>query len=246
MATAAHSGTAGVGYGPTRAAEGDLWRELRAAIAQGARSICDVGGGARPLMFVPQIERFGLDYLVVDVSRRQLELSPPGYQQAQGSILDRSFVERLREQHGAFDVVVSRWCAEHLPDGRRFHENVFELLRPGGVAIHMFPTLYSLPFVVNRLLPSSLSAGLLFRVCPDRGGKFRPYYSWCRGPSARQLERLRSTGFEIERYTGYFGHAFYKRIPPLAAAHARLTRALLEHPHPSMTSFALVVLRRPA
>ena len=45
--------------------------------------------------------------------------------------------------------------AEHVPDGYRFHSNLFELLKPGGVAFHFMPTLYSPPFVINRLLPET-------------------------------------------------------------------------------------------
>ena len=121
------------------------------------------------------------------------------------------------------------------------------MLRPGGRAIHVFPTLYSPPFVLNRVLPPTVSAALLSGVQPDRETeKFRPFYSWCRGPSPRQVRRLQSIGFEVERYTGFFGHGYLKRIAPLHAANARLTRLLRAHPLPSMTSFALVVLRRPA
>jgi SAM-dependent methyltransferase len=218
---------------------------VRATLEGGARRVCDVGGGARPLLHLPQIERYGVDYLVLDESLEQLEKAPAGYQRAQASILDRDAMARLVAERGPFDAVFSRWTAEHVPDGERFHRQVYELLRPGGVAIHMFPTLYALPFLVNRLLSPSMSSGVLFRVCPQRHAKFRPYYSWCRGPTRRQLARMRSTGFALERYTGYFGHAFYRRIKPLAAAERAFTGVMLEHPQPALTSFALVVLRRP-
>ena len=154
-------------------------------------------------------------------------------------------MERLARAHGPFDAVFSRWTAEHVRDGERFHRHVFELLRPGGTAVHMFPTLYALPFLVNRMLPPALSSGVLFRACPARHAKFRPYYSWCRGPSRAQLARLRSVGFSIERYTGYFGHAFYRRIKPLSAAESAFVGVMVDHPLPALTSFALVVLRRP-
>ena len=52
-------------------------------------------------------------------------------------------------------------------------------------------------------------------------------------------------GFSIERYTGYFGHAFYRRIKPLSAAESAFVGVMVDHPLPALTSFALVVLRRP-
>ena len=235
-----------VSYDRARAAESDMWGELRAVLDAGAVRVCDVGGGARPLLALSQVERYGLHYVVADVSDEQLERAGDGYRREQADILDVAAVTRLAAEHGPFDAVFSRWTAEHVRDGERFHRHVFELLRPGGTAVHMFPTLYALPFLVNRILPPGLSSGVLFRACPSRHAKFRPYYSWCRGPSRAQLARLRSVGFSVERYTGYYGHAFYRRIKPLAAAERAFVRVMVDHPLPALTSFALVVLRRPA
>ncbi len=239
-------GSKAVGYALIGSAERDFWRELRSLIDAGAGRICDVGGGARPVLAPGQLERYAVDYLVLDESSEELEHAGERYRRATASILDAAAIAAIASEHGGFDVVHSRWTAEHVRDGRRFHENVYALLRPGGAALHLFPTLYAPPFVVNRMLPGSLADGLLFRVCPDRSKKFKPYYSWCRGPSAAQLRRLESVGFVIERYTGYFGHGFYRRVPPLALAQRTFNRVMLSHPLPAMTAFALVLLRRPA
>jgi len=234
-----------VAYARIADTERDFWRALRAVIDGGAHRIIDVGGGARPVLARGQLERYGVDYLVLDESPQELESAGAGYARAQASILDRAAIAALVRERGSFDAVLSRWTAEHVRDGRRFHENVYSLLRPGGTAIHLFPTLYALPFLVNRLLPRTLASGLLFRVCPDRSKKFTPYYSWCRGPSDRQLQRLESVGFEVVSYTGYYGHGFYERLAPLAGAQRAFNSLMLAHPLPAMTSFALAVLRRP-
>ena len=155
-------------------------------------------------------------------------------------------------ERGAFDVVASRWAAEHMPDGHAFHRQVFETLKPGGAAVHLFPTLYSPVFLANRVLPPALSSALLERGSEGgrsedgRHAKFRSYYSWCRGPSARQMARFRRIGFTIERYIGFFGHGYYRRVKPIDRLHRAMTETLLTHPLASMTSFALVVLRRPS
>lgn len=240
------AGSATVSFAAVGAAEKDFWGALRHIGDAGARRICDVGGGARPVLALERVQQLALDYLVIDESPGELERAPEGYARAAASILDAPAIGAISREHGAFDVVISRWTAEHVKDGRRFHENVRELLRPGGSAIHLFPTLYAPPFLLNRLLPGSLASGLLFQACPNRSHKFKPYYSWCRGPSPRQLARLRSVGFEVERYTGYYGHGFYRRLPPLAAAQRAFNRLLIAHPVPALTAFALVVLRRTA
>jgi SAM-dependent methyltransferase len=235
-----------ISYLSSRDAGGQFFKELTSLIEGGAKRFCDVGGGARPAVSLAQIQRFGLEYVVLDEAQDRLDLLPAGYETFRADVLDRAAVAELVRARGPFDVVVSRWAAEHIRDGRGFHEQVFAMLRPGGTAVHYFPTLYSPPFLLNRLLPGQLSAPLLFRVFPVRENKWRPYYSWCRGPTAGQLRRLEALGFRLDRYVGFFGHGFYQRYGALQRAHAALSELLLKHPLPALTSFALVVLSRPA
>jgi hypothetical protein len=242
----AKGGPAPVSYGRANDAEPHFWEQIHTLFRGGAKRVCDVGGGAKPIAKPPLLERYGLDYTVLDASQEELEKTPAGYRTFQASILDSPRVAELIDDTGPFDAVISRWTAEHIADGERFHGQVFAMLRPGGKAVHLFPTLYTPPFLINKLLTAEVSRKLLFRAFPSRHVKFPAYYSWCRGPSAKQLARLRSTGFSIEQYIGFFGHGFYARVKPLFAAQQLLTSTLLEHPVPSMTSFALVVLERPA
>jgi SAM-dependent methyltransferase len=237
--------TSPVSFADFRKAEGLFWAEINRLLDGGAKRICDVGGGARPILSAAQIREHELDYVILDESREQLDRAPEGYQQVRASILDRAAVSELARERGGFDAVISRWTAEHIPDGRAFHERVLELLRPGGTAVHLFPTLYAVPFLVNRVLSPTMSAAVLFRAYSARKVKFRPYYSWCRGPSEKRIRRLQEMGYTVESYTGFFGHTFYARVKPVHRLHQRFVRRLVSHPHANMTSFALVVLKRP-
>jgi SAM-dependent methyltransferase len=235
-----------ISYGTVNGAEAQFRGEISALIEGGAKRFCDVGGGAHPIVGLKQIHERELDYVVLDASQHELARAEGDYQRFQADILAPETVPELARRWGEFDAVISRWTAEHIRDGRRFHEQVFRMLRPGGTAVHFFPTLYALPFLVNRLLAPGLSSALLYRVFPGRSVKFPAYYSWCRGPSERQISRLRSVGFSVDRYAGYFGHSLYSRAKPVHLAHKALAARLVEHPLPSLTSFALVVLTRPA
>jgi 2-polyprenyl-3-methyl-5-hydroxy-6-metoxy-1,4-benzoquinol methylase len=240
------NGSCPVSYHHVREAKRMFRRAIARQLEAGSMRFCDVGGANRPVLALPTIRQYGLDYVILDESERQLDRTPAGYRLVHASVLDRSAVAELAREHGGFDVVISRWTAEHIPDGRLFHTQIFSMLRPGGTAIHLFPTLYALPFVVNRLLSADVSAALLLRVAPKRRNKFPAHYRWCRGPSRGQLERLRSVGFAVEHYAGFFGHSLYARLTPLDRAHQLFTRVLVGHPRASMTSFAVVVLSRPA
>ena len=48
---------------------------------------------------------------------------------------------------------------EHVEDGQRAWANLYQLLAPGGVALAFVPTLYSVPFVINWLLPDKARRG---------------------------------------------------------------------------------------
>lgn len=209
------------------------------------RRICEVGGGANPLLSLQLIQELGLDYTLLDVSAEELAKAPEGYRKLRADICGD-----IPETPEGFDLVFSKMLAEHIPDAAQFHRNVLSLLRPGGVAFHFFPTLYALPFVANRCLPERLTRYLLNIMSPrDRyqHAKFPAYYRWCRGPTSRQLGALTGLGYEVVSYIGFFGHKIYwRRIPLIARLSDGLSRWLLRHPNPWLTSFAWVILRRPA
>lgn len=227
----------------------DAWREfdatLRALItAQGLTRVCEIGGGANPALPRDFLGRHRVDYTVLDVSATELDKAPPGYRTVVGDIADPGVAG-----HGPFDLVFSKMLAEHVRDGRAFYRNVRALLADGGWALHFFPTLYALPFVVNRIIPERLSARLLALVAPRdqvREGKFPAYYSWCRGPARAHIRRLEALDFEVVEYAGFFGHDYYQRLPLVRTLHRGLTGWLVQHPTAHWTSFAFVTLRAAA
>ncbi len=212
----------------------------------GAACIADLGGGANPLLSPGFVARRQLDYTVIDIAPAELDKGPRQFRKLCADLGARDFAGG--EEWPQFDLVFSRMLAEHVPCGRTFHRNVRRLLAPGGVALHCFPTLYSLPFVLNKLSAEGLSDWLLRRLQPrDRFqyGKFPAYYSWCRGPSRRQLQRFARLGYEVLEYRGYFGHPYFEAFPALDRLERRMATRLLARPRPLLTSYAFVALRKP-
>ena len=219
---------------------GDLLDET--ITESGARFICDLGGGANPALDLEYLSRQRAHCALLDISKSELDKAPNGYERIVADIAARDF----RWKGAPFDLVFSRMLAEHVRSGEQFHRNVRALLRPGGYAVHCFPTLYALPFVVNRLVPEHLADRALGWIQPrDRfqHAKFKAYYSWCRGPMRRQMARFEKVGFEVAEYRGLFGHPYFEHFAPLARWTRRRAERDLHRPRPRRTSYAFVVLR---
>jgi len=212
-----------------------------------AKRVLEVGGGGIHQSLSKEfVELNRVQYTLLDISNEQLAKAPKQYTKVQGDIGSSDLALA-----GEYDVVCSHMVAEHVKDGERLHRNVYRLLAPGGVAFHFFPTLYAPPNVVNRLLPEKLGAGILSIVQSGRGSegiypKFPAFYSWCRGPTKLQINRLENLGYRVEQYIGFFGHSYYEKVRRVNQWHCALTRWLIQHPVTWLTSCAYVVLSKPA
>ncbi|MEW6404811.1 MAG: methyltransferase domain-containing protein [Chloroflexota bacterium] len=208
-----------------------------------ARRICDIGGGANPLLDLDFVRSLGLEYTILDISESELAKAPNVYHKKVQNIEAPDF--SLADQ---FDLVFSMWLAEHIRNGRQFHQNIHQMLKPAGVAIHYFPTLYALPFLINRLTPEFISAALQNLFAPRdkfRQGKFTAHYSWCYGPTPPMLGMLKSIGFEVLEFNALFGHMYYyQKVPLLRDIHRKRSEYLACHPNPYLTSFARIVLAK--
>lgn len=219
--------------------------QARAAALGGGR-ICELGGGARPALSPEFLAEHGLDCLVIDVSESELAKAGDGYAKLVGDVSATDFA--AGSAAGTYDLVFSRVLAEHVRDPRTFHANVHRLLRPGGVAMHFFPTLWWPPFVLNWLLPEAVSEPILLRLQPYRVsegdvGKFRAYYRWCRGPTMSQLGRYASVGFAVDECVAYFGEIGHAPGRLLGALNRRWAELMVRHPSPALTTYTTYALR---
>ncbi len=211
------------------------------------RSLLEIGSGANPTLAPAQFDAARLRYTTNDIDAGELAKAGSEYETLHMDMSTASAASLPREP---FDLVFSRMVNEHVADGEQYYRNIFEVLRPGGVTAHCFSTLYALPFVANRLLPERLTGRLLDHFNPRdryRQDKFPAHYSWSRGPSPRAIARLAAIGYEIVEYRGYFGHPYYDRplLKPVRALEQRKAAWLVRHPIPALTSYAVVILRKP-
>ncbi|OHB74962.1 MAG: hypothetical protein A2Z34_07945, partial [Planctomycetes bacterium RBG_16_59_8] len=222
----------------------DFHAMIRMLIEGGSlKKICEIGGGANPLLKQEYISARGLDYTILDISEEELEKASTGCRKLVADITDREL-----NPSPQFDLVFSRMLAEHVSDAETFHGNVRALLVQGGLACHFFPTLYALPFVINLLLPERLTGHILHLLSPrnrHKHGKFPAFYRWCYGPLPQQIRRLEGLKYEVIEYKGFFGHeGYYRRLPGIRNIHVTVTKALLKRPNPYLTSYAYVIMKK--
>lgn len=202
--------------------------------------VLEIGGGRTPLLDPEQCAALDVDYWVNDISPDELRLVEHQYRTACFDIAGST--EQLPDDV-EFDVIFSRSVLEHVRDSDRALSNSFRLLKPGGVMIHTFPTLYNPAFVLNKLLPERLSRYLLKRVVDFDYEKFPARYNKTTS-SDRQVERLRRLGCTDAAVVPFWGHEYLHFLPPVASLEARFAATARRRDWRWYTTFAYLIGRR--
>jgi SAM-dependent methyltransferase len=173
--------------------------------------ILELGGGRRPSFKISDLPVQLNSYTVNDVSQAELDVAPPEYRKACFDV--SGDVSNFR---GMYDVVFSRFLAEHVRDGEALHRNVHQVLKPGGVAFHLIPTLWASPFILNRMLPEAAGRKILGAFFPIRKSvspKFPAYYSRCKGDTAGMRKMFGEIGYSKVDIRQFYGHYYYDKVP---------------------------------
>lgn len=190
---------------------------LKDIVAQYADAdILELGAGRRPSFTLAEMPESVRSYTVNDISEQELALLPDGYDKACFDVSGDS--SNFRD---SYDVVFSRFLAEHVPDGPAMHRNVHNVLKKGGVAFHLIPTLYAVPFVINKYMPEALSSWVLKTFAPRRSinPKFPAPYSACYSNPAKMTGLLKEIGYRNAEFRNFYGHFYYEKIPVLNKVH---------------------------
>ncbi len=175
--------------------------------------ILELGGGRRPSFALAEMPANVNSYTVNDISEAELALASPEYRTACFDVTGD-----VGAFEGRYDVIFSHMLAEHVSDGRKLHSNVLRLLKPGGVAFHVMPTLYASPFVINKLLPAKLGRAIVARFFPYRrtaAPVFPAHYGWCIGNGRKMTEMLGQVGYSRIEFRNFYGHNYYRSLPGL-------------------------------
>jgi 2-polyprenyl-3-methyl-5-hydroxy-6-metoxy-1,4-benzoquinol methylase len=206
----------------------------------GLHDLCEIGGGRSPLFDPEEIREMGITYTVLDISPEEIALAPAVCEPVCADICTPPQPGNVQR----FDFMFSRFVAEHVTSGDAMHRNVRSMLRPGGIAFHLYPTLYSPAFVANRLLPKRLTAAIMARLF-GYTWKFPARYSRCTGPTRRMRLFLETLGYEILEFRPFYGTWYFDRLPILRTMDDRFTSWAANRQSAYFTSYAYLIMRRP-
>jgi SAM-dependent methyltransferase len=212
--------------------------------AQGLVRVLEIGGGRGPLLTPAEAAAAGVEFTVNDIDARELSLAPAEFNKAQFDIAGQ--VDPSWE--GRFDLIFSRMVVEHVKGAPRAWANMHALLAPGGVALAFHPTLYAPPFVVNWLLPESLTARVLrffFPIRHDAGyPKFPARYEMCVTEPSKVEPILTGCGFSQVLIAPFWRHGYFRHIPLLREAESALQHLAEKRDWRALTTYAYTLARR--
>ena len=211
---------------------------------QGLVRVLEIGGGRGPLLTPAEATAAGIELTVNDIDARELSLAPAAFNKAQFDIagaIDPSW-------EGRFDLIISRMVFEHVRNAPRAWANMRNLLAPGGVAMAFHPTLYAPPFIINWLLPESLTARVLRFFFPVRHDgdypKFPARYEMCFSDPSKVAPILTECGYSQILIAPFWRHGYFRHIPLLREADAALQHLAEKNDWRALSTYAYTLARR--
>lgn len=222
------------------------WQGLNPAILQLIKthqyaSVLEIGGGRSPRFEQSQLPDCVKHYVSNDISQSELDRAPDWVEKSCFDICGKAPSDRYE----SVDFMFSCMVQEHLPRARAAYHNMYRLLKPGGMVINFFPTLFASPFVINYLLPEQLSRKILQAVFPSRNDdetpKFPAYYDWCTSTNSTR-KKVQSVGFSTVHVVPFYGHGYYDKFPLIRdVLNKAITPALARADFKPLSSYAYII-----
>ncbi|SFJ61620.1 Methyltransferase domain-containing protein [Bosea sp. OK403] len=214
--------------------------------AMPARTVLEIGGGRHPFFSVGEARELGFKLTVNDLDARELQHAPGEFDRL---VLDiTADLGKLAVQPGPFDLIFSRMVFEHVSDARKAWSNVYQMLGSGGVGFAFVPTLYSPPFVINRLIPEALASRVLRLIDstrnPDEIPKFPAFYDACRASEEALAPMLHEIGFRDVCVVPFFGTPYFPAIPVLRHLAKAFDRLIERRDWRMFASYAYITARK--
>ena len=221
----------------------DLYKPIIDELNSENKTILDIGGGKAPLY--PASD----NYFVNDIDSNELS-----FLENHKTALFDVCGEIPKDYYEKFDLIIAKMVLEHLPSGKKYFENVKKMLKPDGLSITFSPTLFSLPFVINYILPNKLSNYLFYIVTNKKQSeiidnkkkvtKFPAIYSYCCSMNWN-TRRIKNLGFTDVKVIPIYGHNYFKfRFKTLHKINTMIANFCRKYNLTFFSSFALTIVKK--
>lgn len=146
-----------------------------------------------------------------------------------------------------FDFIVSQMVLEHVENPTVFHEKVFRLLKPTGLAIHFFACGKSIPSRINSFLPERISDFILRKTRSrdiDKEPKYKAFYLWTNIFQEAIVNRYVEVGYIIKSQAIYIGHNYLHAVPVFKVLENMFSKLTYKLRWKSSASVALLILNK--
>lgn len=122
--------------------------------------IYDVGGG-KNCRYLSDVDFDTMEVISLDISQEELDANLGIKEKIQCDVC-----KTIPTPYGKVDMITSSSVCEHLKSPKRYYENAYRALKPGGMFINMFPCRYAIFATINRLLPKEFAQKVLYFFLP--------------------------------------------------------------------------------
>jgi SAM-dependent methyltransferase len=204
------------------------------------RKVLEIGGGRSPLFSPSDFQALGAEYTINDISQEELDAAPAEITDEYKTCFDIAGPVSAQNE---YDLIYSKSVFEHVVGTMQAHRNTYQLLRPGGVSLHFYPTLFSPPFVANKLLPEKLASKMLEKFVGFSYKKFPAHYDHCRSTLALENE-IKQIGYSEVVLVPFWGHTYFHRIGGLRQLDNWLVKKAEERDFRPYSSFCFALARK--
>lgn len=195
-----------------------------------------MGGGAYPSI----ADRRSLEYDIVDPDDSQTCHAPNDVNIFNTELQDLPV-------RSTYDLILSKMVLEHVEEPDSFHAKAYELLGPGGKALHFYACKYSLPSLINHSMPTAVSDGLLKwtkRRPLNAKPKYQAFYREVYTSTLKAQQYFAQFGYTEVNVTAFVGHDYLKNWPALKYIEGGISALLYALRLRAMSSVAILELKK--
>jgi SAM-dependent methyltransferase len=209
--------------------------------------VLDVGCGRHSELENFRKPELGFELYAMDISAEELRFNSFADRTIVYDVCNQNFPNDLSEYKDKFDLIISHSVFEHLPEPEITHHLIHFLLKPGGLVLHKYSTLYDPLLLAGHLIPNGISRKILFFLEPFRAasGKFRTYYKTCRAYSKYSNRFFNRLNFTVLGGSNFYGSAYLRRILPLSMIFDLFYRLILAIDFSIFASCVCIFLQKP-